>query len=529
MRGIARAFVADIRHKGNVQGASTIEQQFIKNALQAQSHRTIFEKLREAALAYQLSHKWSKDKIITAYLNTIYFGNGAYGIEAAAQTYFGHDVNHLGCGTPGKKLCVEELQPWEAALLAGIIQLADRIRPRRRTRWRPRQRRERRARADARAGLPDAVALRRKRQRRRSPRPRRSRPRTSRRSKASTRATSPAGCSSRSSNATARRARSTAACGSRRRSTSTCSAPPNRRSTTTSPTPKARPRRWSRSKTPPARCARWWAGATTTKAPSTSPPRASASPARRSRRSTSPRRSRTASRRARCGPPSRRCSSCPAPTARKSSSCTTTRDAYAGSNTLTGATAFSDNSIYAEVGLKVGTRRIALLAHRMGITTPLSTNPAMTIGGLTVGVTPIDMAHAYETIAHGGQRVSGSMASDDGPVGIQEVDGRARAAAGRRAARHQPRDHQARAARGHRTHGDLDARNGRAVRHRARRCDRPVRGGQDRHHLQLRRRVVRGLELQVHRRRVGRLPEQADPDDHRRSTANPCSAGRSPR
>jgi len=58
----------------------------------------------------------------------------------------------------------------------------------------------------------------------------------------------------------------------------------------------------------------------------------------------------------------------------------------------------------------------------MGITTPLSTNPAMTIGGLTVGVTPMDMAHAYETIAHGGQRVSGSLAEDGAPVGIQEVE-----------------------------------------------------------------------------------------------------------
>src|SRR5947208_8043157 len=96
-------------------------------------------------------------------------------------------------------------------------------------------------------------------------------------------------------------------------------------------------------------------------------------------------------------------------------------NAYSGSNTLTGATAFSDNSIYAEVGLKVGTRRIARLAHRMGITTPLSTNPAMTIGGLTVGVTPLDMAHAYETVAHGGQRVSGTMATAAAPVGIQEV------------------------------------------------------------------------------------------------------------
>ena len=105
-----------------MQGASTIEQQFIKNALQAQSHRTIFEKLREAALAYQLSHKWSKEKILTAYLNTIYFGNGAYGIEAAAQTYFGREVDHLGCGTPNHPLCVAQLQPWEAALLAGIIQ-----------------------------------------------------------------------------------------------------------------------------------------------------------------------------------------------------------------------------------------------------------------------------------------------------------------------------------------------------------------------------------------------------------------------
>jgi penicillin-binding protein 1A len=97
-------------------------------------------------------------------------------------------------------------------------------------------------------------------------------------------------------------------------------------------------------------------------------------------------------------------------------------NAYAGSNTLTGATAYSDNSVYAEVGLKVGTHRIALLAHKMGITTPLSTNPAMTIGGLTVGVTPLDMAHAYETIAHGGRRVTGTLAEVEDPVGIQEVD-----------------------------------------------------------------------------------------------------------
>jgi penicillin-binding protein 1A len=58
----------------------------------------------------------------------------------------------------------------------------------------------------------------------------------------------------------------------------------------------------------------------------------------------------------------------------------------------------------------------------MGITTPLSTNAAMTIGGLTVGVTPLDMAHAYETIAHGGRRISGTLGEPGEPVGIQEVD-----------------------------------------------------------------------------------------------------------
>ena len=60
------------------------------------SSRTVFEKLREAALAYQLERHWDKDKILTEYLNEIYFGEGAYGIEAAAKTYFGW--NHPGCG-----------------------------------------------------------------------------------------------------------------------------------------------------------------------------------------------------------------------------------------------------------------------------------------------------------------------------------------------------------------------------------------------------------------------------------------------
>ena len=63
--------------------------QFVKNALAAQDERTLFNKLREAAIAYEITRKWSKERILRNYLNTIYFGNGAYGIESAARTYFG--------------------------------------------------------------------------------------------------------------------------------------------------------------------------------------------------------------------------------------------------------------------------------------------------------------------------------------------------------------------------------------------------------------------------------------------------------
>ncbi len=105
LRGIGRAIWADITSKKVVQGGSTITQQFVKNSC-VTSQRTISRKLKEAALAWQLEQRWSKDRILTAYLNTIYFGNGAYGIQRAAQTYF---------NKPASKLTLPE-----AALLAGI-------------------------------------------------------------------------------------------------------------------------------------------------------------------------------------------------------------------------------------------------------------------------------------------------------------------------------------------------------------------------------------------------------------------------
>jgi penicillin-binding protein 1A len=116
--GIGRALVKDILSQSAAQGASTITEQFVKNALEAQSSRTILQKFREAALAYRLERHWSKDKILTEYLNTIYFGEGAYGIEAAARTYFGDA--HPGCGTSSDP-CASVLEPWEAATLAAII------------------------------------------------------------------------------------------------------------------------------------------------------------------------------------------------------------------------------------------------------------------------------------------------------------------------------------------------------------------------------------------------------------------------
>jgi penicillin-binding protein 1A len=117
-QGIGRALVKDILSQSAAQGASTITEQFVKNALEAEGSRTVFEKFREAALAYRLERHWSKDKILTEYLNTIYFGEGAYGIEAAARTYFGEA--HPGCGTAIEP-CASVLEPWEAATLAGII------------------------------------------------------------------------------------------------------------------------------------------------------------------------------------------------------------------------------------------------------------------------------------------------------------------------------------------------------------------------------------------------------------------------
>jgi penicillin-binding protein 1A len=135
LKGIARAFVSDVTG-GPREGASTIAEQFVKNALAEENNRTILEKLREAALAFQLVHRWKRTRILTSYLNTIYFGHGAVGIESAARVYFGwaHGYNAAApgnepsgaCGDPTVKdphrpKCAQVLDPAEAAMLAGMV------------------------------------------------------------------------------------------------------------------------------------------------------------------------------------------------------------------------------------------------------------------------------------------------------------------------------------------------------------------------------------------------------------------------
>ncbi|MDQ2700182.1 MAG: transglycosylase domain-containing protein, partial [Actinomycetota bacterium] len=118
-RGLGRALVQDVIARSAKQGASTITQQLVKQALEASNDRTVFQKVREMSLAYHIEQEWTKDKILTEYLNTVYFGAGAYGIEAAARTYFGKA--HPSCGTEDAP-CAELLTPAEAGLLAGVIQ-----------------------------------------------------------------------------------------------------------------------------------------------------------------------------------------------------------------------------------------------------------------------------------------------------------------------------------------------------------------------------------------------------------------------
>ena len=93
--GICRALYNDIRGTGATQGGSTITQQYVKNVYLT-SERSIVRKVKEAVLAVKLERELNKDEILERYLNTIYFGRGAYGVDAASRAYYGKDVEDIG-------------------------------------------------------------------------------------------------------------------------------------------------------------------------------------------------------------------------------------------------------------------------------------------------------------------------------------------------------------------------------------------------------------------------------------------------
>lgn len=92
--GIFRAIFANLTNRGIAQGGSTITQQLAKNAFLSQE-QTLKRKIQEAMLALEIEHKYSKKEILEMYMNQIYFGQGTYGIQTAAKTYFNKDVNEL--------------------------------------------------------------------------------------------------------------------------------------------------------------------------------------------------------------------------------------------------------------------------------------------------------------------------------------------------------------------------------------------------------------------------------------------------
>jgi penicillin-binding protein 1A len=112
--GILRALVRDAIGHGGMEGGSTLTQQLAKNLFLTQE-RTVSRKIQEAILALWLEHKYSKNQILELYLNRVYFGSGAFGVEAAAQKYFGHSARNVTLA--------------EAAMLAGLMKAPSRYAP----------------------------------------------------------------------------------------------------------------------------------------------------------------------------------------------------------------------------------------------------------------------------------------------------------------------------------------------------------------------------------------------------------------
>jgi penicillin-binding protein 1A len=399
---------------GATQGGSTITQQFVKNALRAQGSRTVFAKLREAALAYQLERNWDKDKILTEYLNEIYFGEGAYGIEAAAKTYFGW--NHPGCGEPGDR-CASQLLPWEAAMLAGLISNPSGFDPK----VDPGAATTRRNQVLQNMADQGYIAPEEAQQYSRERPPSPSQIRTPEEDSRAPYFTSwlrqqlvdkygageafGGGLDVISTLDLSLQEEAQQAAYSRTAGVGLSSAVVVLDNVTGGV--RAMVGGYDYRKQPFNLATQGQRQPGSAFKPFTlvtaleqgiSPDTVYSSQPKELPFKT------------------------PGVKAPQKFVVHNYEDSYLGSASIATATTYSDNSVYAELGLQVGTDNIAKTAHAMGIETPLSTNPAMILGGLEQGVTPLDMAHAFQTLAHDGQRVSGTMATEDGaPIGVQKV------------------------------------------------------------------------------------------------------------
>ncbi|MFN2616701.1 MAG: transglycosylase domain-containing protein [Thermoleophilaceae bacterium] len=414
-KGIARALSQDLLRQKAAQGGSTITQQFVKNALSAQGHRSVFQKLREAALAYHLERQWSKQKILAEYLNTVYFGNGAYGVESAVRTYFANGAEELQSAAVDRHRA-SDVTPAQAALLAGMIASPSMYDPVEH----PRLAKERRdlvlrhmldQRMISRADYDHAVVtVLPTRDRVNPPRPDSQQPYFSSWltqqlvDRYRPGVVFGGGLKIRTTldpdlQAAAEHAISGHLAGVG--PSASLVAIENRTGeikamvggTDFAQTPfnlATNGHRQPGSSFKPFTLIGALEDGVSPDATFASRPKVFPVPG--SRKEKFPVRN--------------------------------YEDHYLGTASLRTATAFSDNSVYAELGLKVGTRKIARIAQRMGIQTPVSTNPAMTLGGLKQGLTPLELAYAYSAIANKGVKVSGSLASGgEGPVAVENVRG----------------------------------------------------------------------------------------------------------
>ncbi|MBA3299851.1 MAG: transglycosylase domain-containing protein, partial [Thermoleophilaceae bacterium] len=438
-KGIARAFAQDIRQKRAAQGGSTITQQFVKNALAAQADRSVFQKVRESALAYHLERKWTKQKVLTQYLNSVYFGNGAYGVEAAVRTYFGGTDDPSGsasadptglataeAGGRGSQSSDAEVgrpaasvaSPAQAALLAGMIaspslydpvQNPVRAKERRDTVLDRMVEQEMISRREHREALAQALPTEAEID---PPQPDSKQPyftswltqQLVERYKAP--AVFTGGLRVKTTLDPELQAAAEQAITGRLAGvgpSASLVAIENRTGevkamvggTDFGQKPfnlATNGHRQPGSSFKPFTLIRALQDGVSPEATFTSQKKIF--PVRNS--------------------------------GGEKFVVNNYEDSYAGVASLRSATARSDNSVYAELGLKVGPRRIAALARKMGLDTRVSTNPAMTLGGLAEGLTPLELAYAYSTIANKGVRVSGTLDTTQkgsGPVAIERVEG----------------------------------------------------------------------------------------------------------